>query len=212
MSLQGRLELLGDELTGPAPDLDDSRRQLADARAQADRLSQLAADLLDLSRLDAGIELRREPVEMAELVRAVAAEFTTRADRRETQIDLDVEPVNAEADPTATARVLRIVLDNAMRVSPRGRAIGVAVTRDDGWVHMTVTDHGTGIAQEDRDRIFQRFVRGVHADQPGGFGLGLAIGRELSERMGGRLELERTGADGSVFGLRLPPAPNGIPT
>lgn len=211
MSLLGRLELLGDELARPAPDLDDGRRQLADARAQADRLSRLAADLLDLSRLDAGVDLRQEPVDMGELVRAVAAEFTARADGRETPIQLNVEPVRADADPTATARVLRIVLDNAMRASPRGQPIGVAVTREDGWVHMTVTDHGAGVADEDRERIFQRFVR-VDADQPGGFGLGLAIGRELSEQMGGSLELERTGEGGTVFGLRLPPTPNGIPT
>ena len=212
MSLQGRLELLGDELARPSPDLVDGRRQLADAQAQADRLSRLAADLLDLSRLDAGVELRQEPVDMAELVRAVAAEFAARADCHDTPIDLAVEPVRAEADPTATARVLRIVLDNAMHASPHGEPIGVAVAGEDGWVHLTVTDNGTGVAHEDRDRIFQRFVRGARADVPGGFGLGLAIGRELSERMGGRLELERTGLDGTVFGLRLPRTPNGIPT
>jgi signal transduction histidine kinase len=212
MSLEGRLELLGDELARPAPDLEDGRRQLADARVQAARLSRLAADLLDLSRLDAGVELRTEPVDMAELVRAVTAEFSARTQRHDTPIEVDVEPVRADADPTATARVLRIVLDNALRASPDGTPIDVAVVGDDGWVRMTVTDHGAGIAAADRERIFQRFVRGARTNQSGGFGLGLAIGRELSERMGGQLALERSDESGSVFALRLPRTPNGIPT
>lgn len=212
MSLQGRLELLGDELAGPHPDLDDGRRQLADARAQAERLSRLAADLLDLSRMDAGVELRKEPVDMAELVRAVVAEFAVRADGQDAQIQIDAEPLRADADPSATARVVRIVLDNAMRASPAGAAIGVAVTSDNGWVRMAVTDHGPGVADEDRERIFERFARGARANPSGGFGLGLAIGRELSEHMGGELVLERSDEAGSVFALRLPRTSNGIPT
>src|SRR5436190_9426189 len=80
MTLQGRLELLADELAGPVPDLADGRRQLAAARDQADRLARLASDLLDLSRLDAEVPLRHEVVDLAEIARAVVAEFSDRAD------------------------------------------------------------------------------------------------------------------------------------
>lgn len=212
MSLQGRLELLSDELERADPDLEDGRAQLADARAQAERLSNLAADLLDLSRLDAGVELRREPVDVAEIVRAVSAEFGARAARQATRIDLDLEPHRVEADPGATARILRIVLDNALRVTGDGDPIEVAVSAEGSWVRLSVTDHGGGIPAGDRERIFRRFVRGANPNQSGGFGLGLAIGRELSARMGGRLVLERSDESGSVFGLWLPSAPNGIPT
>jgi signal transduction histidine kinase len=212
MSLQGRLELLSDELGQPEPDLVDGRRQLADARGQAERLGRLASDLLDLSRLDSGVELRQEPVDMAELTRAVIAEFSARAHRHSTAIGLDAAPLRANADPSATARVVRIVLDNAMRASPDGAPIEVAVTAEDGWVRMAVTDQGPGIADDDRQRIFERFTRGGRSNPAGGFGLGLAIGRELSERMGGELVLERTGDAGTVFALKLPRTTNGIPT
>src|SRR5258705_2188496 len=73
-SLQGQLELLDEDLTSATPDLDDARRQLAGARVQSDRLARLAAGLLDLSRLDAKLDMRREPVAVAELSRAVVAE------------------------------------------------------------------------------------------------------------------------------------------
>src|SRR5207244_5664065 len=89
MSLQGRLELLGEDLAGKAPDLDDARRQLSEARTQTDRLARLAGDLLDLSRLDEQLDLRRESVDVAEVARAVAAEFETRAAARACAIELE---------------------------------------------------------------------------------------------------------------------------
>jgi signal transduction histidine kinase len=216
MSLQGRLELLADELGAAQPDIDDGRRQLASARAQADRLGRLAADLLDVSRLDAEVELRSEPVEMAELVRAVAAEFSSRAEAQQTSVELELEPVRALADPSATARVLRILLDNALRFSSPGAPIEVKLGAQNGQVAMTVTDHGPGIAEPDRPHIFERFARGSTASDEGGFGLGLAIGRELTQLMGGSLVLvDRNGKPGSSFRFTVPAAsssPNGIPT
>jgi signal transduction histidine kinase len=211
------LELLDEDLTGAAPDLEDARRQLAGARVQSDRLARLASDLLDLSRLDARLEMRREPVAVAELSRAVVAEFDARARRRGTPIDLDAAvDIRADADPGAVARVLRILLDNALRHSPADAAVHVEVRAPDSAVEIVVSDRGPGIPLADRERIFDRFARGTDAGEQGGFGLGLAIGRELSERMGGSLVLG--GCDGGVtrFVLRLPAAEagraNAIPT
>jgi signal transduction histidine kinase len=206
-SLQGQLELLEEDLTGPAPDLEDARRQLAGARVQSDRLARLASDLLDLSRLDARLEMRREPVAVAELSRAVAAEFEARASRRGTRIELDA-PVDlrADADPGAVARVLRILLDNALRHSPADAAVQVDVRALGAAVEIGVADHGPGIPLADRERIFDRFARGADAGEQGGFGLGLAIGRELSERMGGSLVLDHGDGGMTRFALRLPAA------
>jgi signal transduction histidine kinase len=206
MSLQGRLELLSDELSRAQPDLDDGRRQLTAAREQADRLGRLASDLLDLSRLDTGAPVRQEPVEMAELVRAVAAEFGARADARETPIDLDLQPVRATGDPGACARVVRILLDNAVRYSVRGAPVEVGLHAANGHVELRVHDHGPGVPEQDRSRIFDRFARGSRANPEGGFGLGLAIGRELSERMEGGLDVEPGTGSGSTFRLWLPAA------
>jgi signal transduction histidine kinase len=206
-SLQGQLELLDDDLTGPAPDLEDARRQLAGARVQSDRLARLASDLLDLSRLDARLEMRREPVAVAELSRAVAAEFEARAHRRGGRIALDAPAdLRADADPGAVARVLRILLDNALRHSPSDAAVRVEVRALGQAVEIAVADSGPGIPLADRERIFERFARGADAGAQGGFGLGLAIGRELSERMGGSLALDLCDGGITRFALRLPAA------
>jgi signal transduction histidine kinase len=207
MSLQGRLELLADELDRARPDLDDGRRQLAAARDQADRLGRLASDLLDLSRLDTGETMRREPVEMAELVRAVAAEFGARADAQHTPIELDLRPARAAGDPGACARVVRILLDNALRYSADGAPIEVELRASDGQVELDVRDHGPGVPEADRARIFDRFARGSSANPEGGFGLGLAIGRELSELMEGGLDVQPGNGSGATFRLCLPAAP-----
>jgi signal transduction histidine kinase len=207
MSLQGRLELLADELNRHDPDLDDGRRQLVSARDQADRLGRLASDLLDLSRLDAGASMRREPVEMPELVRAVAAEFSARAETQSTPIELRLGQARAAADPSACARIVRILIDNALRYSDNGAPVEVGLSASNGRIELRVHDHGPGIPEADRARIFGRFARGSSANPEGGFGLGLAIGRELSQRMDGGLEIEPGEPPGATFLLWLPASP-----
>jgi signal transduction histidine kinase len=215
MTLQGRLELLADELSRADPDLEDGQRQLADAREQTDRLSRLASDLLDLSRLDADVPLRSETVELAELARAVAAEFAVRADEQGRELVTELEPVNVTADPSACARIVRVLIDNALRYSEPGTAVELRTSLDGGQARVTVHDAGPGIPDTDRERIFERFGRGAGVSPSGGFGLGLAIAHELSERMGGSLELVRGDEQGATFALTLPgraAAPNRIPT
>jgi signal transduction histidine kinase len=207
MTLQGRLELLAEELQRPVPDIADGRRQLADARAQAARLGRLAADLLDLSRIDAEAPLRREDVELTELAEAVVSEFRDRG----REIELEAEEAHVTADPSACARVIRILLDNAFRYSHPGAPVTVRVEAHS----VSVIDCGPGVPGTDTQRIFERFARGSSANASGGFGLGLAIARELTQRMGGVLELTANAAEGASFTVRLPPAavlPNAIPT
>jgi len=210
-SLHGMLELLDDDLREPAPDLEDARRLLARARAQSRRLGRLAGDLLDLSRLDAEVELRSEPVELGELSRAVLAEFEPRNAEREitARIEGPSTPCWALGDPGSVAQILRILLDNAVQLSPPGSEIRVDLHAGDGPVAVSVSDHGPGVDIEERELIFKRFHRGRETGGSAGFGLGLAIGRELAERMGGELVLEDTSSrspegPGSTFTLRLP--------
>jgi signal transduction histidine kinase len=216
MTLQGRLEMLADELEQPDPDLADGQRQLAEAREQADRLGRLAADLLDLSRLDAEVTVRREEVDLAELARAVAAEFSIRADEQGRKLVTTLDAVHVHGDPTACARIARVLLDNAFRYSIPGSPVEVGVSEEQGHGCLSVSDSGPGIPEEDRERIFGRFARGSGTNPGGGFGLGLAIARELSQRMGGSLELTENDDDGVTFTLRLAQVatsvPNEIPT
>jgi signal transduction histidine kinase len=112
-----------------------------------------------------------------------------------------------EADPvlyTDGDRVLQIVtnlVDNAFAWTPDGGTIGIGMTAENGAVHVTVTDTGPGIPEEDQDLVFRPFVSG---DGSHGTGLGLAIARELAFALGGELSLESEPGKGSRFELRLP--------
>jgi signal transduction histidine kinase len=203
--LQGTMELLEEDLRDGRLDIEDAQVQVTNARRELRRLSTLAGELLDLSRLDAAVQLRSEPVELGELGRAVAAEFQLRA--RDADVEIDVLPPAdgcwGRGDPDAVARVVRILLDNALRYGPPGQVVTLSTTVDDGHAGITVADRGPGIPAEEREHIFERFHRGRAAGPESGFGLGLAIGRELAERMGGSLELADGDPPGACFVLRL---------
>jgi signal transduction histidine kinase len=228
-SLDGMLELLEDDLDPAQLDLDDARERTSRAREQTRTLTRLASDLLDLSRLDAQVELRSEPLELGELCRAVAAELELDATRRHVAIHAPPppEPCWAQGDPGAVARIVRILLDNALRVAPPDSSIELNSALAGTWAALTVSDYGPGVAPSERSLIFERFQRGSSTGGRSGFGLGLAIGRELAVRMGGALELAETGMrakgeclpasvdpggpepthpDGACFQLRLPAA------
>ena len=206
-SLDGMLELIADDLRTGEPDLEDARDLLDRARVQSRRLGRLAADLLDLSRIDAEVQLRSEPVELGELSRAVLAEFEVRESERGVMSVLQDGdgPVWALGDPGSVARIIRILLDNAVRVSPPGSEVRIELRRKPG-PSLTVCDQGPGVPSDERDLIFERFKRGRDTGGQAGFGLGLAIGRELAQRMGGELVLEASADVGARFTLRLPAA------
>lgn len=218
-SLDGMLELLGEDLHDVSPDIVDARALLDRARAQSRRLGRLAADLLDLSRIDAQIQLRSEPVELGELSRAVLAEFELGSAERRIQTELLARgdrAVWALGDPGSIARILRILLDNALRMSPPNTQIAVLLTESRGGARITVSDEGPGVEPEEREAIFERFSRGKDTAGQAGFGLGLAIGRELAQRMGGDLVLDdaaEVSGVGARFTLCLPAAlaPDGEP-
>ena len=207
-SLDGMLELLDDDLGSGDPDLADARSLLDRARSQSRRLARLAADLLDLSRLDAQVaaalgagRARRAEPRRAGRVRARDRGARDRLDaRRRAPARCGRAAIRA-----AIARIVRILLDNAVRVSPQGGEITVEL-RNGEHASLTVRDEGPGVPPEERELIFERFQRGRAAGGTAGFGLGLAIGRELADRMGGELVLDTADAPGAKFTLRLPVA------
>jgi signal transduction histidine kinase len=207
-SLEGILELLQEDLRGGAPDLDDALSLLERSRAQSRRLARLAADLLDLSRIDAEVQLRTEPVELGELSRAVVAEFELGVNAQGVISELDdsAGPVWALGDPGSVARIVRILMDNAIRFSPPGAGIRIELAPGPP-ASLSVCDRGPGVPPEERELIFNRFQRGRATAEQAGFGLGLAIGRELAARMGGELVLDDEDyGPGAKFTLRLPAA------
>ena len=201
-TLGGFLELLDDE------DIDDATRAafLRQMREQVNRLTKLATDLLDLSRLDAGaVDVEFEPIDLASAARGLVREFRGLAAGHGSRISL-VRPAadlpNAIGDELRVQQIGRALLDNAIRHNPDGTDVRVAVVADNGAVRLEVTDNGPGIDPETARHLFERFYRGDEATAPGS-GLGLAIARELAERMDGRLEL-RDAAGETRFAFSLP--------
>jgi signal transduction histidine kinase len=202
-SLQVMLDLLISDLETEPVAIDDARQQARRADEQTARLSQLAGELLDISRIDAGLALRSEAVELGEVLRSVVAELDVRLAEQGRRVALqDGGDHWAEGDPGSVARIVRILLDNALRHTAAPGGVRAGLTTQDERAGIAVEDDGPGVPAEERERIFERFSRGAQAEA-GGFGLGLAIGRELARRMGGDLVLE-DGAAGARFVLWLP--------
>jgi signal transduction histidine kinase len=203
-SLAGFVELLQSE------ELDEAtRREFLDTMGeQVARLQKLSVDLLDLSRLDAGsVELHPEPVDLSELARSVVNEFTPALAEHDTELQVRLPDQGPEAlcDPVRVAQIMRILLDNALRHTPTGTPIRVAAARRNGTAGLTVIDAGPGLPDHTDQKVFERFYTG---DAARGAGLGLAIARELAERMDGRLRV-RAAQPGTAFTLELPTNGNG---
>lgn len=184
-SLGGFAELLQDEELDP----ETRERFLASMREQIERLQRLSADLLDLSRLDAGaLEIHPREADVAEVTKNVVHEFSPATAARHTKLDVDLpaEGVEAWCDPDRVAQIVRILLDNALRHNADGTPVTLHAGRRDGVVELTVADRGQGLAAGAEDRVFERFYT---ADASRGSGLGLAIARELAQHMGGRIGL-----------------------
>ena len=199
-SLAGFLELMADE------DLDDETRAgfLATTREQVDRLTKLAADLLDLSRMDAGrLRVEHEEVVLADVARTVAEELSALAETTGHRLTVDADPEAwALADEERVLQIGRALAANALTHTPSGTEVRITTAVENGRAELTVADDGPGIPREHVERIFDRFYR-VEGPQASGSGLGLAIARELAERMDGSVELEsRPGS--TRFTLSLP--------
>jgi signal transduction histidine kinase len=199
-SLGGFVELLGDE------DMDPEVRRdfLAEMRDQIDRLTKLATDLLDLSRLDAGqLEVQTAPFDLCAVARQVVDEFRAVAESSGRELTLDGdEDLYALGDDVRVQQIARAFVENAIRHTPEGTPVSVAVEERDGAAVLEVADAGPGIPEEDQQHLFQRFYRAV-GGKASGSGLGLAIAAELASRMNATIEVQSVPGR-TVFTLNLP--------
>jgi two-component system, OmpR family, sensor histidine kinase KdpD len=197
--------LLQDDLTLPPEVVRDALQGIDE---ETDRLARLVGDLLDLSRIEAGV-LRpsREPVLVPDLIDETLHRLTsTLAGRAVTQEVDDGLPV-AQLDYVQMQQVLTNLLENAARYTPAGTPITVGAAADDGALVLWVADRGPGIPADQRARVFDRFYRLEHHEtEPHGTGMGLAISRGLVEAHGGRLWVEETPGGGATFRVLLPDA------
>jgi len=201
-SLGGFLELMSSE------ELDEPTRRefLGTMREQVDRLTKLATELLDLSRLDAGrLHVEREPLDLAELAEVVTEEFAAVALAGGHHLEVVGQSERAAlGDDGRVLQIGRILVENALRHTPRATPVTVRVGSYGDRVFLAVEDEGPGIRPEHAEQVFERFYR-VEGARASGSGLGLAIARELAELMGGTLRLT-TRSGRTILSLELPAA------
>jgi two-component system phosphate regulon sensor histidine kinase PhoR len=191
-------------------DLTPEQRQtlLEMIATQAARLSQITEEVLLTSQLDRGeLRLAQEPVEIAEIVKQTVATMRAHLPESKTiEIEISAEVGAASGDGDRIQQVLFNLIDNAIKYG--GDRVEVRADRTNGVVRIFVADTGPGISLGDRQRIFEKFYRADPqlARAPSGTGLGLYISRELTERMGGRLELSPEPGTGATFVVELPKA------
>jgi signal transduction histidine kinase len=198
-AIRGHVAALGE---GLADDPASREASLDVIRAETDRLVRLVGDLIDLSRLEAhSFTLEEQEVELERLVEQGYNSFTEEARRREIRYELSLgdRPV-LHTDGDRVLQIVSNLLSNAFSWTPDGGEISLAVSKDNGFASVSVTDSGPGIAPIDHDRVFRPFV----SENGEGTGLGLAISLELAHALGGDLQLDSVVGRGSRFELRLP--------
>ncbi|WP_203915661.1 sensor histidine kinase [Rugosimonospora africana] len=183
----------------------DRDELLATADESLDRLVRLVENLLDMSRLQAGVlGTAVQAMSVAEAV-AKSVEDLGQAGH-DVGIRVPDDLAEITADPALLERILANLLANALRYSPRGRPPLVTASEHGGYVEIRIVDHGPGIPVADRERVFLPFQRLGDRDNDTGVGLGLALSRGLAEAMGGDLFPETTPGGGLTMILRLPVA------
>ncbi|WP_158502037.1 PAS domain-containing protein [Vitiosangium sp. GDMCC 1.1324] len=177
------------------------------ALTQVDRLSGLISDLLDASLVEAGqLPVECEPMPFRELVREVVANFRPACIHHTLEYEEHTEELVIQGDRERLAQVLMNLLENALKYSPQGGPIHVALTQTRNEALVSISDSGIGIPEDEQAHLFERFFRARNAPISGfgGLGLGLYICRDIIERHGGRIWVESELGRGSTFRFTLP--------
>jgi signal transduction histidine kinase len=180
-------------------------------RAEADRLAHLVENVLQYARLERGRHRApRETIAARDLTQRVSSRLEARAQEAglQLQVDCDAEKAQVTTDVGAFEQILFNLVDNACKYAAHSadKRLHLEVAAEPRQVVWRFRDHGPGIPQASRKRLFQPFTKSVHeaAATAPGVGLGLALSRRLAKELGGELRLESSGSEGTTFALRLP--------
>lgn len=206
----GAVGLLAEALVEASKDADQVKRFAKRLTKESERLARITQEIIELSRLQAADALAKPAlVEIDEVVAAAIDQNRVAADRHHIQL---ASGGDAGAEVYGDEALLQVALHNlianAIQYSPKGSRVGIGVTSSDGVVEIAVTDQGIGIAEHDRDRVFERFFRSdsSRSRHTGGSGLGLSIVKHVAENHGGDVRLWSQQGHGSTFTIRLPAA------
>ena len=204
-SIRGSLGLLASQRFGELPERAERLVQIA--LGNTERLIRLVNDILDLERINAGrVELALRTQPLAPVLRAARDAVAGTAEAAGVRVELEPTEVSAEFDHDLLVRAVTNLVGNAVKFSPQGEAVRVAVAHEGPDVVIRVVDRGRGIPADKVGRIFERFeqVDASDAREKGGTGLGLAITRSIAERHGGTVTVDSVEGAGSTFSLVLP--------
>jgi signal transduction histidine kinase len=192
----------GTEALSPSQATALARTQRATAR-----LLQLVDSLLEYTRAQSGqITIRTESFDVALLVDEIVDEARTAAERKGLEVRVDVRPglPALRSDRRLVGVVLTNLVGNAIKFTERG-SVGVSIAEEGGTHVVSVVDTGPGIPEQHQSRIFEPFYQPERGGQPSGFGLGLALARQLVATLSGSIQLESREGVGSTFHVRFPP-------
>lgn len=177
--------------------------------AGIDDMKQLVNKVLDMERLDADVGLIYTTFDIKEMINETIAMLSVQAQQKKIAVNTDLGSIKApyiSADRILLQQVIYNLLENAIKFSPRGETVLIKAEKDASWLHVTVQDHGKGIAPLDQSQIFNRFF--YIDDEPNfenrGQGLGLAIVKSIAEKHGGSISVESKLGAGSLFYLDIP--------
>lgn len=192
-------------LSQPGRDEAEYREALAAVSQQASRLTRLVDDMLVLARADGGgYPMVLASVDLAALVNECVRELGARAEDKGIAVHAHLESVTLWGDEALLRRMFSNLLGNALTYTSTGGSVEISLATADSRLLLCVADTGPGIPPEDRERVFERFVRLDPARAAGGAGLGLAIARWVAEAHGGSVRILSSGSDGTVFAANLP--------
>ena len=193
---------------------DKQKRYVKNIQRSGRALLEMINDILDLAKVESGkMDLRLSEFNIGQIVEAQCDMVRALAEEKNLDLEIQVQPnlPPLYQDPTKVQQILTNLLSNAIKFTPEGGRITVSAEQDaSGWLNLCVADTGVGIAEEDRDIIFEKFRQagGAKSDnltrEYAGTGLGLSIVKELSKLLGGEISFESELGRGSAFTIRLP--------
>jgi len=201
--LRGTAELALQDGGDPA----QAREALADCINESDRVLHLLETLLDISAAETGaLKLDRDLLDVRSVVERAADLYREVAEVKEIAVTVEQPdaPVEAQADAIRLGQAVNNLVDNALKYTPSGGRVSLAVRREGGRVILTVSDSGPGVPVAERQAVFRRLYRGDSSRSQRGLGLGLSLVKAIVEAHGGTVDLEDAPGGGARFTVRLP--------